>query len=154
VLTPQEADKLFETLERLRSEGKSILYISHRLEEVKRICDRATVLRHGKVVGHCNPREETASSLARMMVGNEVQAVVRAPVEGIATAQPLLEIRNLSRKPATPFSIPLKGINLNVRAGEVIGIAGVAGNGQGEFFESVSGEVPQQDASSVRIRGK
>src|ERR1700749_224077 len=60
VLTPQEADKLFETLERLRAEGKSILYISHRLEEVKRICDRATVLRHGKVVGHCNPREETA----------------------------------------------------------------------------------------------
>ena len=86
VLTPQEADKLFETLERLRSEGKSILYISHRLEEVKRMCDRATVLRHGKVVGHCDPREETAASLARMMVGNEVQAVVRAPVEGIETA--------------------------------------------------------------------
>lgn len=154
VLTPQEADKLFETLERLRAEGKSILYISHRLEEVKRICDRATVLRHGKVVGHCNPREETAASLARMMVGNEVQAVVRAPVEGIETAQPLLEIRSLTRKPATPFSIPLKAISLNVRAGEVIGIAGVAGNGQGEFFESVSGEVLQQDAASVRIRGK
>ena len=67
---------------------------------------------------------------------------------------PLLEIRNLNRKPATPFSIPLKNINLSVRAGEVIGIAGVAGNGQGEFFESVSGEVLQQDAGSVRIRGK
>ena len=154
VLTPQEADKLFETLERLRSEGKSILYISHRLEEVKRICDRATVLRHGKVVGHCNPREETAASLARMMVGNEVKAVVRAPSAGIESAKPLLEIRNLNRKPATPFSIPLKNINLSVRAGEVIGIAGVAGNGQGEFFESVSGEVLQQDAGSVRIRGK
>ena len=154
VLTPQEADKLFETLERLRSEGKSILYISHRLEEVKRICDRATVLRHGKVVGHCNPREETASSLARMMVGNEVQTVVRAPAEGIEQAQALLEIRDLSRKPATPFSIPLRDINLNVRAGEVIGIAGVAGNGQGEFFESVSGEVRQHDRASVRIRGK
>ncbi|KQZ30757.1 ABC transporter [Mesorhizobium sp. Root552] len=154
VLTPQEADKLFETLERLRSEGKSILYISHRLEEVKRMCDRATVLRHGKVVGHCNPREETASSLARMMVGNEVHAVVRQPVEGIDKAQSLLEIVNLSRQPATPFSIPLKNINLSVRAGEVIGIAGVAGNGQGEFFEAVSGEVLQQDAASVRIRGK
>jgi len=154
VLTPQEADKLFETLERLRGEGKSILYISHRLEEVKRICDRATVLRHGKVVGHCNPREETASSLARMMVGNEVQSVVRAPAEGIEQAQALLEIRSLSREPATPFSIPLRDVNLNVRAGEVIGIAGVAGNGQGEFFESVSGEVRQQDRASVRIRGK
>ncbi len=154
VLTPQEADKLFETLERLRAEGKSILYISHRLEEVKRMCDRATVLRHGKVVGHCNPRQETASSLARMMVGNEVKAVVRAPVEGIDKAAVLLEIRNLSRKPATPFSIPLRDINLAVRTGEVIGIAGVAGNGQGEFFEAVSGEVKQQDAAAVRIRDK
>ncbi|WP_189479113.1 ATP-binding cassette domain-containing protein, partial [Mesorhizobium sp. M1E.F.Ca.ET.063.01.1.1] len=117
VLTPQEADKLFETLERLRAEGKSILYISHRLEEVKRICDRATVLRHGKVVGHCNPRQETAASLARMMVGNEIKAVVRAPAEGIETAPALLEIRGLTRKPATPFAIPLKNINLSVRAG-------------------------------------
>jgi len=154
VLTPQEADKLFETLERLRSEGKSILYISHRLEEVKRLCDAATVLRHGKVVGHCDPRQETAASLARMMVGNEVKAVVRAPVEGLEQAPALLEIRGLSRKPATPFSIPLRDIDLTVRAGEVIGIAGVAGNGQGEFFEAVSGEVTQDNASTIRIRGK
>lgn len=153
VLTPQEADRLFETLERLRAEGKSILYISHRLEEVKRICDRATVLRHGKVVGHCDPRQETAASLARMMVGNDVQQVVREPAQGVATA-PLLEIRGLSRKPATPFSIPLRNINLDVRPGEVIGIAGVAGNGQGEFFEAVSGEVLQQDAATIRIAGK
>ncbi len=154
VLTPQEADKLFETLERLRAEGKSILYISHRLEEVKRICDRATVLRHGRVVDHCNPREETAASLARMMVGNDVRPVVRAPAEGIDKAARLLEIRKLSRTPATPFSIALRNISLDVRAGEVIGIAGVAGNGQGEFFEAVSGEVRQQDAASVRIRGR
>ena len=154
VLTPQEANKLFETLERLRSEGKSILYISHRLEEVKRMCDAATVLRHGKVVGHCDPRQETAASLARMMVGSEVKAVERAPAEGMSSATALLEIRKLSRKPATPFSIPLHDINLDVRAGEVIGIAGVAGNGQGEFFEAVSGEATQQDAGSVRIRGK
>ncbi|MGE3305142.1 MAG: ABC transporter ATP-binding protein [Rhizobiaceae bacterium] len=154
VLTPQEADKLFETLERLRGEGKSILYISHRLEEVKRLCDRATVLRHGKVVGHCDPRQETAASLARMMVGNEVKAVVRTPVEGIDRAAPLLDIRNLSRKPATPFSIPLRNISLTVRAGEVVGIAGVAGNGQGEFFEAVSGEVRQENAQTVRIRDR
>ena len=154
VLTPQEADKLFVTLERLRSEGKSILYISHRLEEVKRMCDKATVMRHGKVVAHCDPRRETAASLARMMVGSEVQAVVRAPVTGIETAPALLEIRNLSRKPATPFSIALKDISLDVRAGEVIGVAGVAGNGQGEFFEAVSGEALQQEPSAVRIRGK
>ncbi len=154
VLTPQEADRLFETLERLRSEGKSILYISHRLEEVKRMCDRATVLRHGKVVGHCDPRKETAASLARMMVGNEVKPVVRPPSEGIEKAASLLEVRGLSRNPATPFSIPLRDIKLDVRAGEVIGIAGVAGNGQGEFFEAVSGEALQDDGATVRIRGK
>ena len=154
VLTPQEADKLFETLERLRSEGKSILYISHRLEEVKRMCDAATVMRHGKVVAHCDPRKETAASLARMMVGSEVHAVVREAVDGIERAEPLLEIRSLSRKPATPFSMPLRNISLNIRAGEVIGIAGVAGNGQGEFFEAVSGEARQQDAGTIRIRGK
>lgn len=154
VLTPQEADRLFETLERLRSEGKSILYISHRLEEVKRICDAATVLRHGKVVGHCTPHDETASSLARMMVGSEVLSVVREPTKGMDKAATLLEVRSLSRKPATPFSIPLRNISLNVRAGEIIGIAGVAGNGQGEFFEAVSGEVLQAEANTVRIRDK
>nr|WP_114580072.1 ABC transporter ATP-binding protein [Aquibium oceanicum] len=154
VLTPQEADKLFETLERLRGEGKSILYISHRLEEVKRMCDRATVLRHGKVVGHCDPRAETASSLANMMVGSEVHAVVREHSEAIAGAEVLLRIDRLSRTPATPFSIPLRDISLNVRAGEVIGIAGVAGNGQGEFFEAISGEVVQDRPETVTVRGK
>ena len=153
VLTPQEADKLFETLERLRSEGKSILYISHRLEEVKRMCDRATVLRHGKVVGHCDPRQETPASLARMMVGSEIHAVVRSPVEMAEGVEPLLRISGLSRPPATPFSIPLRDISLDVRSGEVIGIAGVAGNGQGEFFEAVSGEVTQDRAEAVSIRG-
>lgn len=154
VLTPQEADRLFETLERLRAEGKSILYISHRLEEVKRICDRATVLRHGKVVGHCDPRQETAASLARMMVGVDVKTVHREADDQPAGAQPLLAVRKLSRPPATPFSIPLRNVDLDVRAGEIIGIAGVAGNGQGEFFEAVSGEVLQSDAGSIRIRDR
>ncbi|MCB0252004.1 MAG: ATP-binding cassette domain-containing protein, partial [Anaerolineae bacterium] len=117
VLTPQEADKLFETLERLRSEGKSILYISHRLDEVKRLCDRATVMRHGKVVDHCDPRQETAASLARMMVGNEVQTIVREAPEGGA-GEPLLEVRGLSREPAGPFSIRLRDIWLSVPAGQ------------------------------------
>jgi len=154
VLTPQEADKLFETLERLRDEGKSILYISHRLEEVKRLCDRATVLRHGKVVAHCDPRKETAASLARMMVGNEVQAIVRETPADAGPREALLEIRGLSRPPAGPFSMPLRDIWLKVHAGEVVGIAGVAGNGQGEFFEAVSGEAVQRDGAVVRMRGR
>ncbi|MBK8456955.1 MAG: ABC transporter ATP-binding protein [Phyllobacteriaceae bacterium] len=154
VLTPQEADKLFVTLERLKGEGRSILYISHRLEEVKRLCDRATVLRHGKVVDACDPRRETATSLARMMVGAEVHAVARAASAHAADAAPLLELHSLDRAPTGPFSIPLKGVSLAVRPGEVIGIAGVAGNGQGELFEAISGEALQPRAAMVTIRGK
>lgn len=140
VLTPQEADRLFETLERLKSEGKSILYISHRLEEVKRLCDRATVLRHGKVVAHCDPREQTAASLARMMVGNDIKVVARSPIEvAETTSTALFEIKNLSQAPRGPFSTALDNISLSVKAGEVVGIAGVAGNGQGEFLKLCPG---------------
>ncbi|WP_418793218.1 ABC transporter ATP-binding protein [Nitratireductor rhodophyticola] len=153
VLTPQEADKLFETLETLRDEGKSILYISHRLEEVKRLCDRATVLRHGKVVSHCDPRQETAASLARMMVGDDVDAVRRTGSVDTG-GEALLEITGLKRPAANPFAMPLRGISLSVRAGEVMGIAGVAGNGQGELFEALSGEVLQEQAGAIRIRGR
>ena len=153
VLTPQEADKLFETLERLRSEGKSILYISHRLEEVKRLCDRATVLRHGKVVAHCTPSEQTPASLAAMMVGNEVAAVAR-PASIAHGWEPLLEVRRFDQPARGPFSVPLRDISLEVFPGEVVGIAGVAGNGQGEFFEALSGEVLQKRADQVKIAGK
>lgn len=135
VLTPQEADKLFETLERLRDEGKSILYISHRLEEVKRMCAAATVLRHGRVVNHCDPKKETAASLANMMVGEEVTNAARTPSGGTGEGEILIEVKDLARPPATPFSIPLRGVSLNVRAGEVIGVAGVAGNGQGSSLK-------------------
>jgi simple sugar transport system ATP-binding protein len=89
-----------------------------------------------------------------MMVGNEVSEVTRTPANGAGKAETLLEISNLDRLPATPFSIPLRNINLAVRAGEVIGIAGVAGNGQSELFEAVSGEVRQKEPGSIRIRGK
>lgn len=154
VLTPQEADRLFETLKRLRSEGRSILYISHRLEEVKTLCDKATVLRHGKVVAECDPRQETAASLARMMVGDDVATVVRAAPIADSSHDILLEIDGLNRSPATPFSIPLNDIRLKVHAGDVIGIAGVAGNGQSEFFEAVSGEVRQPKGSVIRLLGK
>jgi ABC-type uncharacterized transport system ATPase subunit len=153
VLTPQEADRLFVTLERLRAEGKSILYISHRLEEVKRMCDRATVLRHGRVIAHCTPANETAASLASMMVGADVEAVTRE-AGGTGAGDALLEIRNLSRPAASPFAVPLSHISLSVRAGEVIGIAGVAGNGQGELFEAVSGEALQQKADEIRLAGQ
>ncbi len=152
VLTPQEADKLFETLFKLKAEGRSVLYISHRLEEVQRICDGATVLRHGKVTGQCDPRAETPASLARMMVGSEVAGVHRD--DDTPTGEVLLETRHLSVSPRTPFAMALKDVSLRVRAGEVLAIAGVAGNGQGELFDALSGEHAVDDNEAVRIRDR
>ncbi|MGV3552697.1 ABC transporter ATP-binding protein [Rhizobium sp.] len=152
VLTPQEADKLFETLMKLKAEGRSVLYISHRLEEVQRICDRATVLRHGKVTGACDPRRETPASLARMMVGSHVADVVKTTSD--ASGPIGLEARDLSAKARTPFAVALKNISLDVHAGEVLAIAGVAGNGQGELFDVLSGEYTVSDNNAVKIKGK
>ncbi|MGL4406355.1 MAG: ABC transporter ATP-binding protein, partial [Notoacmeibacter sp.] len=154
VLTPQEADKLFETLYRLRDEGRSILYISHRLDEVRSICDSATILRHGKVVGHCNPREETPASLARLMVGEAVNSVKRESNKDSLEANAAISIDHLSRPKTGPFSIALQDISLSVRPYEIIGIAGVAGNGQSEFFEALSGEALQDNETIISFNGK
>lgn len=155
VLTPQEADKLFVILERLRSEGKSILYITHRLDEVRRICDRATVLRHGEVVSTCDPRQETQASLASMMVGSEIGQVTRpSRLESDEKVEPLLSIKHLSQAANGPFSVALDDIKLDILPGEVVGIAGVAGNGQSELFEALSGERVQVVDEVVVIRGK
>src|SRR5215475_1916538 len=100
VLTPQEADLLFVVLERLKAEGRAILYISHKLDEVKRLCDTATILRGGKKVATCNPRQETAASLARMMVGGEIKEVKAAA--GRQTTVPRLVVNDLSLAPDEP----------------------------------------------------
>ena len=152
VLTPQEADKLFETLFKLRAEGRSVLYISHRLEEVQRICDRATVLRHGRVTGACDPKQETTGSLARMMVGSDVASIKHDDRGERGEIQ--LEIAGLSVSARTPFAVSLKDVSLRVRAGEVLAIAGVAGNGQGELFDVVSGEFPVASDDLIFIRGE
>lgn len=152
VLTPQEAERLFETLMRLKAEGRSVLYISHRLEEVQRICDRATVLRHGKVTGACDPRQETPASLARMMVGTEVAEVKRDSANALGDV--LLQVNKVSVASRTPFAVALKDISLKVRAGEVLAIAGIAGNGQSELFDAISGEYPIADNDGIVLRGK
>jgi len=138
VLTPQEADRLFEVLFRLRDEGRSVLYISHRLEEVRRLCSAATIMRHGKVVDVCDPRESSPAELAARMVGGDIADVTRPETEQSETT--VLDVANLSAEAATPFSVRLNNINLNVRAGEVVAIAGISGNGQGELFAAISGE--------------
>ncbi|MFK7901362.1 MAG: ABC transporter ATP-binding protein [Nitratireductor sp.] len=152
VLTPQEADNLFVTLKRLREEGRSILYISHRLDEVKQLCDKATILRHGKWISQCDPSKETASSLANMMVGENVGEVKRKAKPKSAVDSVLLKLKNASLPAQTPFSVALKNLNLDVMSGEVLGIAGVAGNGQSEFFSLLSGE-EKTNNESIELRG-
>jgi ABC-type uncharacterized transport system ATPase subunit len=149
VLTPQEADRLFETLQRLKGEGRAILYISHKLDEVKRLCDTATVLRAGKKVATCDPRRETAASLARMMVGAEIGEVKAASDR--APAGPRLIVRDLTLEPDDPHGVRLDHVSLEVRGGEILGIAGVAGNGQDELFAALSGERLVEDAKSILI---
>ncbi len=152
VLTPQEADQLFIVLARLKGEGRAILYISHKLDEVKRLCDTATILRGGKKVATCNPRQETAASLARMMVGADI-GEVKAAAENAASV-PRLVIHQLSLEPDDPHGTRLDGISLEVRGGEIVGIAGVAGNGQDELFSALSGERLSPNESAIVIDGE
>jgi simple sugar transport system ATP-binding protein len=152
VLTPQEADQLFIVLERLKSEGRALLYISHKLDEVKRLCDTATILRGGKKVDTCNPRAETAASLARMMVGADIGEVKAGA--GRATTVPRLVINDLSLKPDDPHGVHLKNISIEVKGGEILGIAGVAGNGQDELFSALSGERLAPHAENVIFDGE
>jgi simple sugar transport system ATP-binding protein len=152
VLTPQEAEQLFVTLERLKGEGRAILYISHKLEEVKRLCDTATILRAGRKVATCDPRAETAASLARMMVGGEVGAVHTTPVR--ITQAPRLTVRGLSLEADDPHGMRLEDISFSAHGGEILGIAGVAGNGQSELFAALSGERPAPAADAVLIDGR
>jgi simple sugar transport system ATP-binding protein len=151
VLTPQEADQLFTVLERLKGEGRAILYISHKLDEVKRLCDTATILRGGKKVATCDPKRETAASMARMMVGADIGEVKAA--SGRATTIPRLLVRDLALEPDDPHGVRLKSIALEVKGGEIVGIAGVAGNGQDEFFAALSGERLAPHSDDVVIDG-
>jgi len=152
VLTPQEADQLFIVLERLKAEGRAILYISHKLEEVKRLCDTATILRGGKKVSTCNPRVETAGSLARMMVGADIKEVKAG--RGRTITIPRLVVNDLCLEPDDPHGVRLQNISLELRGGEILGIAGVAGNGQDELFAALSGERLASEPGTIVIDGQ
>jgi len=151
VLTPQAVDKLFIVLKKLAAEGCSILYISHKLHEIRELCSACTVLRGGKVTGVCNPREETNASLSRLMIGAEPPALDRTPPQTGATQ---LQVSGLSLPREDHFGVDLVGLDLEVRAGEVVGIAGVSGNGQKELLYALSGEDTRAAAGSIRVAGQ
>ncbi len=150
VLTPQEVEILFETLKKLRSEGTSILYISHKLEEIRTLCDHATILRLGKNVGECIPAETSARDMAELMVGSALQTPERSGREFGAVA---LDVSGLSVASPSEFGTPLKNLHLEVRKGEVLGIGGVAGNGQDELLGVLSGEI-LATADAIKFNGQ
>ena len=151
VLTPQAVRKLFETLRQLAAEGVSILYISHKLDEIQELCHTATVLRAGQVTGHCRPAEETPKTLARMMIGADLPVCQHGEPEGHGEVR--LRLEQLSHPTEDPFGVHLKGINLEVRSGEIVGIAGVSGNGQQELLRAISGEEPLRNRDAVQMCG-
>ncbi len=150
VLTPQEVDILFETLNKLRSEGTSILYISHKLEEIRTLCDHATILRLGKNVGECVPNETSARDMAEMMVGSTLQTPERS---GREFGEVALDVSGLSVPSPSEFGTALKNVHMTVRKGEVLGIGGVAGNGQDELLGVLSGEIPTT-ADAIKFNGQ
>lgn len=149
VLTPQEVEILFKTLRQLKSEGTAILYISHKLEEIRSLCDTATILRLGKKVATCTPADTSAKELAEMMVGETLHVPERAAGD---FGDVLLNVQNLSLPAPSEFGTALKDVNFEVRAGEILGIGGVAGNGQDELLGALSGEVSSKNAVGLRGR--
>ncbi|MEJ5231711.1 MAG: ABC transporter ATP-binding protein [Geminicoccaceae bacterium] len=152
VLTPQEVERLFATLRRLAAEGCAILYISHKLAEIGRLCERATILRAGRVVATVDPRTTDARELAARMVGAEIRTTGnRAPA---APGAVRLAVERLSLPADRPFGTALHDLGFELRAGEILGIAGIAGNGQDELFRALSGERPVPRAAAIRLEDR
>ena len=151
VLTPQAVEKLFVVLKKLASEGCSILYISHKLHEIRELCSACTVLRLGKVTGRCNPQQESNASLSRMMIGAEPPALEHRAAK---VGDVVLCVKQLTLPRIDQFGMNLNAVSLNVRAGEVVGIAGVSGNGQRELMYALSGEDTRADAAMVTLFDK
>ena len=152
VLTPQEVEQLFAVLRQLAREGCSILYISHELHEIKALCDTATILRGGRKVDTCDPSQETSRSMAEKMIGTGLRDIVKA--EGRRFGEPKLIVDRLSTRKAGHFDVPVDGVSFSVRAGEILGIAGVAGNGQNALLDALSGEVRAETAAAISIEGR
>ncbi len=151
VLTPQAVQTLFLTLRQLAADGCSILYISHKLDEIRALCQRCTVLRGGRVTGVVNPREHSAAGLSRLMIGAEPPPLRHRAAAPGAVA---LAIKGLSLPAADPHGVALRGLRLDVRAGEIVGVAGVSGNGQQELLAALSGEDGRAPRESIELLGR
>jgi simple sugar transport system ATP-binding protein len=151
VLTPQAVERLFDVLRKLASEGCSILYISHKLHEIRALCSACTVLRAGRVTGECDPRQQTDASLSRLMIGAEPPQLQHDPREPCA---PVLRLRGLTLPREDSFGTDLEINTLEVHGGEILGVAGVSGNGQAELLRVLSGEDLRARAGTIDLQGK
>ncbi len=150
VLTPSEVEDVFAIFRRLADDGRGLVFISHKLQEVLDLSDQITVLRHGRVTGDTTPAESDRHDLAQMMVGREVKlAPDKAPVQ---TGSSLLVIKDLFVR-GDRGTHAVKGVDLEVKAGEILGIAGISGNGQPELAEAIAG-LRTPDAGSIQINGR
>ena len=153
VLTPQEVHILFRTLRQLAAEGTAILYISHKLEEIRTLCDAATILRRGRVVATCAPRTRTAREMAELMVGAVLTPPERGPRRDWGDNQTALQVTGLTVASPIQFGTSLKDVTFSVARGAVLGVAGVAGNGQDELLLALSGEI-KSSPGMVRAAGR
>ncbi len=150
VLTPQETQELFQAIRALVAQGKTVIFITHKLREVKEISDRVTVMRNGRVMGTLPTAQATTDQLARMMVGRDVLLTVEKPPA--QPGEPVLEVRDLTYVSETGRTM-LRDVRFTVRAGEILGVAGVEGNGQTELVEVLTGLRPAT-GGSARVRGR
>ena len=152
VLTPQEIAKLFEVLEKLSNNGCSILFITHKLEEVRKLTTKASILRRGVNVATVNTKDHTAKSFSQMMVGHEIDD--SNPKNRKINKENKLRINSLSRPSESQFSVSLKNIDIEISGGEILGIAGIAGNGQYELMEALTGEYLVNDKDTIMFNNK
>jgi simple sugar transport system ATP-binding protein len=152
VLTPQEVALLFRTLRQLAAEGCAILYISHKLNEIRELCDVATILRAGRVVASCDPARESSKSMAELMIGAGLKQIAKPA--GRRFGPPKFVVRGLNLPKIGEFGTALAEVSFSVRAGEILGIAGVAGNGQNELLLALAGEVPAPSEGAIQLGGR
>ncbi|CZQ83257.1 abc transporter [Trichococcus palustris] len=150
VLTPQEIEELMSILKEMTKEGKSIILITHKLDEIKAVADRCTVIRKGKSIGTVNVKETSQQELADMMVGRSV--LFRTEKKAAEPKQAVLEIENVTVKESRGLEA-VRGLNLTVRAGEIVGIAGIDGNGQSELIQAITG-LRKVESGTIKLNGE
>jgi ABC-type uncharacterized transport system ATPase subunit len=154
VLTPQETEQLFTTLDRLSDEGRSIIYISHKLDEVRALCDRATLMRAGEVVDVVDPRQESTRSLGEKMIGERLTETKRSKVSGAEKQKARLTVRVGDVYPESTRNVVLNDVYLSVAPGSILGVSGVSGNGQDTLFDLLSGELTLPNPDSIVLDGE